>query len=253
MSQRITLAQQELQLVQSNPEIHNIKESYRRMYEALGSENIDALFVPDPPPPAPVDPAQENSAALMGAPLTAFPDQDHMTHIEVHLSFLETGIALANPMTLSILVAHIFEHISLEAQNLADRQMPDPMPQQMPQIPQMQEGGMMPPPPNPQKAALKAKLELQLIEQLTPRLKEVMAPPDDGVVALKQQELQIRAQENEDDKMIAEKKLELDEAKLIQKDQSEEEKIKSQEDIAALKASVERERMRQEKKSGSKD
>ena len=111
----------------------------------------------------------------------------------------------------------------------------------------------MPPPPNPQKAALKAKLELQLIEQLTPRLKEVMAPPDDGVVALKQQELQIRAQENEDDKMIAEKKLELDEAKLIQKDQSEEEKIKSQEDIAALKASVERERMRQEKKSGSKD
>jgi hypothetical protein len=253
MSQRITLAQQELQLVQSNPEIHNIKESYRRMYEALGSENIDALFVPDPPPPAPVDPAQENSAALMGAPLTAFPDQDHMTHIEVHLSFLETGIALANPMTLSILVAHIFEHISLEAQNLADRQMPDPMPQQMPQIPQMQEGGMMPPPPNPQKAALKAKLELQLIEQLTPRLKEVMAPPDDGVVALKQQELQIRAQENEDDKMIAEKKLDLDEAKLIQKDQSEEEKIKSQEDIAALKASVERERIRQEKKSGSKD
>jgi hypothetical protein len=80
-----------------------------------------------------------------------------------------------------------------------------------------------------------------------------MTPPDDGVVALKQQELQIRAKENEDDKMIAEKKIELDKAKLKQKDQSEEEKLKSQEDIAAMKVGAERERIRQEKKSGSKD
>jgi hypothetical protein len=80
-----------------------------------------------------------------------------------------------------------------------------------------------------------------------------MTPPDDGVVALKQQELQIRAKENEDDKMIAEKKIDLDKAKLKQKDQSEEEKLKSQEDIAAMKVGAERERIRQEKKSGSKD
>jgi hypothetical protein len=80
-----------------------------------------------------------------------------------------------------------------------------------------------------------------------------MTPPDDGVVALKQQELQIRAKENEDDKMIAEKKLKLDKAKLRQKDQSEEEKLKSQEDIAAMKVGAERERIKQEKKSGSKD
>jgi hypothetical protein len=60
------------------------------MYQALGTENIEALFAPDPPPPAPVDPAQENGAALMGAPLTAFPEQAHHdVHIEVHLSFLE--------------------------------------------------------------------------------------------------------------------------------------------------------------------
>ncbi len=268
MSQRITLAQQELQLVQSNPEIHNIKESYRRMYQALGSENIDALFVPDPPPPAPVDPAQENGAALMGAPLTAFPEQPHMVHIEVHLSFLETGIPMANPMAMSSLVSHIFQHVSLEAQNLADQQMPE----QQQQIPQMQEGGMMqPPPPNPQKEILKAQIEAKILKQIMPRLEEVIAPPDDGVVALKQQELEIRARENKDDHIIAEQKLQLDKAKLKQKDktdtkkisldkaklkqkdQSEEESIKAQEDIAALKANVERERIRQEKKSGSKD
>ena len=253
MSQRITLAQQELQLVQSNPEIHNIKESYRRMYQALGTENIEALFAPDPPPPAPMDPASENSAALMGMPLVAFPDQAHQIHIEVHLSFLETGIGLSNPTTLPILVSHIFEHVSLEAQNQADLQMPEQQPP-MQQIPQMQEGGMMqPPPPNPAKEALKAQLELDIIEKILPRLEKIMTPPDDGVVALKQQELQIRAKENEDDKMIAEKKIDLDKAKLKQKDQSEEEKLKSQEDIAAMKVGAERERIRQEKKSGSKD
>ena len=220
------------------------------MYQALGSENIDALFVPDPPPPAPVDPAQEDGAALMGAPLTAFPEQAHMIHIEVHLSFLETGIPMANPMAMSSLVSHIFQHVSLEAQNLADQQMPEQ--QQMP--PQMQAGGMMqPPPPNPQKEILKAQLEAQILEPIMPRLEEIITPPDDGVVALKQQELEIRARENQDDKLIAEKKIQLDKAKLKQKDQSEEEKIKSQEDIAALKATVERERIKQEKKSGSKD
>ena len=93
MSQRISLAQQELQLVQSNPQIHNIKEAYRRMYQALGTENIEALFQPDPPPPVPVDPAMENSGMLMGMPATAFPDQDHATHIEVHLAFLENKYA----------------------------------------------------------------------------------------------------------------------------------------------------------------
>jgi hypothetical protein len=233
----------------------------------------------------------------MGAPLTAFPEQAHMIHIEVHLSFLETGIPMANPMAMSSLVSHIFQHVSLEAQKLADQQMPEQQqmqqqgPQQMPQqIPQMQEGGMAPPPPpNPQKEILKAQIEAKILEQIMPRLEEVITPPDDGVVALKQQELEIRAKENEDDKLIAEKKIQLDsvklkqkdkadttkssldkaklkqkdkadtkkiqldKAKLKQKDQSEEESLRAQEDMAVLKANVDRQRINQEKKSGSRD
>ena len=242
MSQRITLAQQELQLVQSNPQIHNIKESYRRMYQALGTENIEALFAPDPPPPVPMDPASENSAALMGAPLMAFPDQAHQIHIEVHLSFLESGAGMTNPAAVPMMVSHIFQHISLEAQNQANEQMPDqPQPMQQ-QIPAMQQGGMMmPPPPNPAKEALKAQLELELMQEIMPRLEKVLST-DDGVVALKQQELAIRAKENEDDRMIAEERIKLDKAKLKQKDQSEEEKLKSQEDIAAMKVAADREK-----------
>jgi len=247
MSQRITLAQQELQLVQSNPEIHNIKEAYRRMYQALGTENIEALFAPDPPPPVPMDPASENSAALMGAPLMAFPDQAHQIHIEVHLTFLESGAGMTNPATIPLMVSHIFQHVSLEAQNQADAQMPEQQPP-MQQIPGMQQGGMMPPPPppNPAKEALKAQLELEIMKQIMPRIEEILSPGDDGVVTLKQQELAIRAKENEDDKMIAEERIKLDKAKLKQKDRSEEEKLKSQEDIAAMKVGAERERTRKD-------
>ena len=256
MSQRISLAQQELQLVQSNPEIHNIKESYRRMYEALGTENIEALLLPDPPPPAPMDPAQENGAAITGAPLIAFPEQEHMTHIEAHITLIESPVAMMNPATVPSLVSHIFQHISMEAQKVADQQMPEqqPMPQQG-MMPQMQQGGpipmgepQQPPPPNPEKEALKASIEVELMETIMPSLEEILTPPDDGVVQLKQQELQIQAQENQDDKEIAEKKLELETAKLLQKDESEEERIKSQEDIAALKANVERERIAKDMK-----
>jgi F0F1-type ATP synthase epsilon subunit len=266
MSQRITLAQQELQLVQSNPELHNIKEAYRRMYQALGSENIEALLLPEPPPPAPVDPAQENGAALMGAPLSAFPEQDHAVHIEAHLSFLASSIAMVNPMVAPGMVSHMFQHISLQAQNMVDQQMPE---QEQPMQP---DGTPQEPQPNPQKDALKAKIEVQLMSEMMPRLEEIMKPPEDGVVQLKEKELQIRAKENEDDKLIAEKKLKLDAAKLKQKDQSEEndkrmaekklkldaaklkqkdqseeEKLKSQEDIAAMRVGAERERSQQDR------
>ena len=211
------------------------------MYQALGSENIEALLLPEPPPPAPVDPAQENGAALMGAPLTAFPEQDHAVHIEAHLSFLASSIAMINPMVAPGVVSHMFQHISLQAQNMVDQQMPE---QEQPMQP---DGKPQEPQPNPQKDALKAKIEVKLMSEIMPRLEEIMKPPEDGVVQLKEKELQIRAKENEDDKLIAEKKLKLDAAKLKQKDQSEEEKLKSQEDIAAMKVGAERERTRQDR------
>ena len=211
------------------------------MYQALGSENIEALLLPDPPPPAPVDPAQENGAALMGAPLTAFPEQDHAVHIEAHLSFLASPVSMMNPMVAPGVVSHMFQHISLQAQNMADQQMPEP------EQPMQPDGAPQEPQPNPQKDALKAKIELGIMNEVMPRLEEIMTPPEDGVVELKQQELQIRAKENEDDKLIAEKKLKLDAAKLKQKDQSEEEKLKSQEDIAAMKVGAERERTQQDR------
>jgi len=43
LSQRIAIAQTQLQLAQSNPQLHNLFEAYRRMYQALGIQNIEAI------------------------------------------------------------------------------------------------------------------------------------------------------------------------------------------------------------------
>ena len=240
MSQRISLAQQELQLVQSNPQIHNIKEAYRRMYQALGTENIEALFQPDPPPPMPMDPASENSAMLMGMPATAFPEQDHGTHIEIHLAFLENKYVQANPMAVNAIVSHVLQHVSLMAQGQAEQELQMQMQQNPDLAMQLQQQEMMnqqamaqgqPPMPNAMLENIKAGIELQLMQELMPRLDEILKVDSDPITALKAQELQIRAQENQDDKEIAEKRLEIDE-----------EKIKSQEDIAAMKIQADRER-----------
>lgn len=264
-AQRISLAQQELQLVQSNPDIHNMKEAYRRMYTALGSENIEALLMPDPPPPMPVSPALENASAMMGTPLTAFPEQDHDAHIESHITFLENAMAKMNPMVSTALLSNIFQHVAFKAEQIAEQQLQQ-MAQQDPQLQQqlMQEQQMMqqsmmaeqqgmpapPMPPNPMREQLKAQTEAGLLDDLMPRINEIMdvTEGNEGVLALKQQELMIRSQENEDDKRIAEEKLDLEREKMRVREETDEEKMRSQEDIAALRAQISREKMEQAKK-----
>ena len=87
MSQRLSLAQTQLQLAQAAPQIHNQYEAYRRMYDALDVKNIDSIL-PAPQPPAPVDPAMENANSIKGMPLQAFPQQDHEAHLMAHAVFL---------------------------------------------------------------------------------------------------------------------------------------------------------------------
>ncbi len=114
-SQRISLAQTELQLAMSNPQIHNMYEAYRDMYEAIGVKNIDQIL-PPPQQPMPMDPASENILAMSGKPFQAFKGQDHRAHITTHLNFMATNLAKNNPAVLGSLEKNIFEHISFMAQ-----------------------------------------------------------------------------------------------------------------------------------------
>jgi hypothetical protein len=114
MSQRVTLAQNQLQLAQSNPQMHNLREAYRRMYIALGIKDIEQIL-PVPPQPQPQDPAMEHSVVLRGAPLQAFPQQNHELHIKAHRAFMSSALVKANPMAVMNLVSHVMQHTSLLA------------------------------------------------------------------------------------------------------------------------------------------
>jgi len=185
MSQRVTLAQTQLQIAQSNPQIHNMYEAYRRVYEALGTKEIPQILKPDPKP-FPKDPAMENMEALQMQPLTAFPEQDHDAHIAAHSAFMRTRMVQINPMVYANLQGHISQHVSMKASAEVMAMM-----QQDPNTAQMMQQ-------NPQQFKVMFDSEVaKRVAQITAELaqNENMADmqKQDPVVMLKQRELDLRA------------------------------------------------------------
>jgi hypothetical protein len=137
-SQRVTLAQELLQMVQSNPEIHGplgIYEAYRRMYAALGVDNVDALLQPPPDnTPKPQDAGLENAGLLMGQPAQAFPEQNHQAHLDTHKSLFLTTIVKESPQVQALIISHCMQHLQFMAMQQAQEQMPPEMQQQIQQI-----------------------------------------------------------------------------------------------------------------------
>jgi|TARA_R110002020_G_scaffold201316_1_gene403900 hypothetical protein len=127
-SQRVTLAQELLQMVQSNPEIHGpmgIYEAYRRMYGALGVDNVDALLQPPADnTPKPIDAGLENSGLLMGQPAQAFDGQNHQAHLETHKSLFLTKVVQDNPQIQSIIISHCMQHLQFLSAQMSAEQIP---------------------------------------------------------------------------------------------------------------------------------
>jgi hypothetical protein len=126
-SQRVTLAQELLQMVQSNPQVHGpmgIYEAYRRMYSALGVDNVDSLLMPPPDmTPKPIDAGLENASLLMGQPAQAFPEQNHQAHIDTHRSLFFTDLVKDSPQVQALIISHCMQHLQFLAAQLAQEQM----------------------------------------------------------------------------------------------------------------------------------
>src|SRR5210317_1611916 len=101
----------------SNPQMHNLHEAYRRVYEALGTKQIEALLKPAPKQPEPLDPAKENARALQMRLLTAFEFQDHDAHLSAHMAFMNSRMVQINPQVYALLQSHVSDHISFKAKN----------------------------------------------------------------------------------------------------------------------------------------
>jgi hypothetical protein len=241
-SQRISLAQTELQLATSNPQMHNMYNIYRNMYEALGVKNIDQVLV-RPMPPQPKDPALEHIDALGGQQFQAFPGQDHRAHITAHLNFMGTNIARNNPMILASLEKNIFEHISLMSQEqieiefrdeLVQLQQMTAMAQQQPQNQQIQQQVMM----------LQQKLEARKAQLIAEMMEEYMNEEEkiigdygnDPIAKLRARELDLKAQENARREREGKDKMDLDKMKAMMNQSNQEEKLEQNEELANLRA-----------------
>ena len=114
-AQRIAQAQAILQMAQSAPQLHDLYEAYKRMYEAIRIPNIDEIL--KKPEEAPrTDPIDENMSIMYGKPIKAFPEQDHEAHIAVHIQFMQDPSLAGNPAAKTmqpILIAHVAEHVAL--------------------------------------------------------------------------------------------------------------------------------------------
>jgi len=205
MSQRVVMAQELLQMVQSNPEIHGplgIYEAYRRMYAALGVDNIDSLLQPPPDTtPKPVDAGIENSGLLQGMPATAFPDQNHQAHIEAHKSLFLTQAVQMNPQLQSMVIAHVMQHLQFLANQIAQQQMPPEMQQQIEQLSQqaMQMDPQSQMAVQQQIQSMIESMSSPILAQLSAEFLQSVQPPQqvDPLVQIRQQELGLRDKEIE--------------------------------------------------------
>ena len=239
MTQRITLAQTELQLAMSQPKMHNLYMSYRKMYEALGVKNIDQVL-PPPAPNAPKDPSLENIDALAGKPFQAFPGQDHQAHITAHLNFMATNLVRNNPPIMGALQKNILEHISL----MAMEQIQVEFSQEMMQLQQLQQQAPM----NPQAAqqlqqiqqkieARKAVLIAEMTEEFMQEEKKITSQFDhDPLLKLKSREVDLRAMDQQRKKEYDEARVNIDQAKLVQAKDISDEKLEQNEELAELRA-----------------
>ena len=234
MSQRVMLAQQQLQMAIANPALHNLREAYRRVYQALDVDNIDAILKPDPEQPLPMSPAMENSLAMKGQNPKAFPDQNHKAHIDTHGEFMFTRMVQINPQLYAMMEAHIMEHIALMAALVVQEEMK----QQIQQVDQMMQQAQQ----NQQMAQQAEQASQQLKTQMESKIAELEAT----MIAQMAKEEQEKAGNMEQDPLVRLKQQEIDlkAAELSMKGEVEDNKLMADIGIEAEKMDLERDKIK---------
>ena len=216
-AQRIALSQTKMQLAAQAPEMHNMHEVYRDMYESLGVTDVDRIMkaVPDDEP-RPLDPAQENINALDMMELRAFAGQDHQSHIMAHLIFGATPMVGQMPQVAVALQKHVLEHVKIQAEEAGMQQM------------QQAQGGdeaQM----EMQYQAVVAQLIAQGMQQVKQLSGQISGQGPDPLVQLKEKELEIKAQSEQADNQIDQAKLQLDQQNMQMRGQQFQQRLESQE------------------------
>jgi len=253
MAQRVTLAQTQLQLAQSNPQMHNLHAAYRRMYQALEVQNIDEIL-PPAPEPKPLDAAIENARGLMGEIMVAFEEQEHDIHIAIHVMFMKTPLVMTSPQVMGTFYAHLQEHIAMKARKMVVQEIEDLVAQvqqgvqagqidpaaAQAQIQQVQQ--QMQIPEELEKAVVMQELDIMkaTLEEITPQGQDPMSDP---LVQIRMQELGIKDKELQRKSQEDEAQIMMESARMQQRAATDSARIESTEEIAQNRNDVNRERI----------
>ena len=202
-SQRIAMAQEMMALVQSNPQVHGpngIYESYKRMYAAIGVDNIEQILTPPPPTePSPLEAGFENNKLLLGQQAQAFGQQNHDAHIATHIALLKTPPVQMNAQVQALIHSHIMQHLQMKADIMGEQQMP---PEVLQQFQQLQQQAQQANPSEAQQLAqqagdILAQFSAPIMAQLVTEFSQNVADPtdEDPLVAIRKQELALKGQE----------------------------------------------------------
>ena len=241
-AQRIALAQAQLQMATQAPEMHNMHEAFRRMYDALGVKDVDRLLnAPSTAEEIPKDPAQENIDAIENVSLKAFDGQNHDAHIMSHLLFSASPLAGQTPSIISALQKHVTEHVKIKSEETAMMQFMQQSQGQPPTDDQLLEIEMM--------IAQNIAQELQAVRQMSQQIagqgQEQPQGPD-PLILLKEKEIGIKEQQTMADIANDQAKLGLEEQKMAERSRQFDDRLQSQEQMAAqrLDAHAQRELVR---------
>ena len=238
VTQRVTLAQQQLQLAQAAPQMHNIYEAYRRMYEAMGVQNIDAILM-QPQQPQPKDPATENAEILAGMPAQAFPGQNHDAHIEAHFAVMNSSVVKASPLVMANLQAHIMQHISLKAQEEIQQEVMAQMQQLPPEQQQMMQQQMM-----IEMQSRVAERESELIAEFVAEYEALLKDSGgDPLLDFKREELEVKQQDMMRKAQEANERLGLEKKRIDDKKDVDRAKIDQQKDAVAIRSAIATEKL----------
>ncbi len=253
-SQRIAMAQEMMALVQSNPDVHGpngIYESYKRMYSAIGVDNIEKILTPPPPTePSPLEAGFENNKLLLGQQAQAFGQQNHDAHIATHIALLQTPPVQMNAQVQALIHSHIMQHLQMKADSLAEQQMP---PEAMQQFQQLQQQAQQANPAEAQQLVqqagdILAQFSAPIMAELITQYSQQVADPsdEDPLVAIRKQELALKGQElsmEQQQFLQEEKRKAMDAQRRIDVDR---ERIEAMEDIADLRDETARARLEQQ-------
>ena len=230
-SQRAMLAQMQLQLAQAAPDMHNMYEAYRRMYEALGIKDVD-LVLPPPKEPQPTDAAEENRNVLSNLPLQAFMEQNHQAHIVAHMIMMKTPVVMAAPLVTGSLMGHVAQHISMQARKMVTEELG-------PQIQQAQAQGVQLNEQQQQQLMADAENRVsELIAQITAEVMAATSEDEDPLVELRRQELRIKEADLYRKAQDDVERLKLDRQENTDRNKIARERIDSQEDIAEMRGEI---------------